>query len=188
MAETAAQGVDGLEIDPGALRRKYAEERERRLGADSGRIHVDIDDDDPFFRDPRADPTFRRAPVDEDVDVVVIGGGFAGLMIASRLRKTGVGSFKIIDKAGDFGGNWYWNRYPGAACDTEAYIYMPLLEEVGYIPTEKYAKGAELFEYSRMIGRHFQLYENAPCSRRAGQRDALEMKQRPAGSSGPSAV
>jgi cation diffusion facilitator CzcD-associated flavoprotein CzcO len=160
MVATDPEGIE-LAIDPDALKKRYAEERERRMGADSGRIHIDIDDDDPFFRDPRADPDFTRPPVMEDVDVLVIGGGFAGLMIASRLRKAGVDSFRIVDKAGDFGGNWYWNRYPGAACDTEAYIYMPLLEDMGYVPSEKYAKGTEIFEYSRMIGRHFDLYAKA---------------------------
>jgi len=72
-----------------------------------------------------------------------------------------VQDLRIIEKGGDFGGTWYWNRYPGAACDTESYIYLPLLEEVGYIPTEKYAKGNEIFEHSRRIAQHFDLYRNS---------------------------
>ena len=68
---------------------------------------------------------------------MVIGGGFGGLMTAARLREDGVQDIRIIEKGGDFGGTWYWNRYPGAACDIESYIYLPLLEEVGYMPAEK---------------------------------------------------
>jgi cyclohexanone monooxygenase len=66
-----------------------------------------------------------------------------------------------VEKGGDFGGTWYWNRYPGAACDVESYIYLPLLEEIGYIPKEKYSQAAEILEHSRAIGRHFDLYRNA---------------------------
>ena len=95
------------------------------------------------------------------MEVAIIGGGFAGLLIGARLRQAGVEDLRIIEKGGDVGGTWYWNRYPGAACDTEAYIYLPLLEEVGYIPTEKYAKGPEILEHSRRIARHFDLYRNA---------------------------
>jgi cyclohexanone monooxygenase len=58
---------------------------------------------------------------------------------SARLRAAGVEDLCIIEKGGDFGGTWYWNRYPGAACDTESYIYLPLLEETGYMPSEKYA-------------------------------------------------
>jgi cyclohexanone monooxygenase len=93
--------------------------------------------------------------------VAVIGGGFAGLLLGARLRQAGVDDLRMIEKGGDFGGTWYWNRYPGAMCDTESYIYLPLLEEVGYIPTEKYAKAPEIMEHSRRIARHFDLYRNA---------------------------
>ena len=67
----------------------------------------------------------------------------------------------FIEKGGDFGGTWYWNRYPGAQCDIESYIYLPLLEELDYIPTEKYACAKEILEYSQAIGRHYDLYEGA---------------------------
>ena len=97
----------------------------------------------------------------DEVEVVVIGGGFGGLLAAARLREAGVKDLRVFEKGGDFGGTWYWNRYPGAACDVESYVYMPLLEETGYIPAAKYAKAPELFEHSRRIGRHFKLYENA---------------------------
>jgi cyclohexanone monooxygenase len=91
----------------------------------------------------------------------VIGGGFAGLLAAARLREAGVEDLRMIEKGGDFGGTWYWNRYPGAACDVESYIYLPLLEEVGYMPKEKYSKAPEILEHSRAIGRHFDLYRDA---------------------------
>jgi cyclohexanone monooxygenase len=93
--------------------------------------------------------------------VVVVGGGFGGQLAAARLREAGIDDLRIIEKGGDFGGTWYWNRYPGAACDIESYIYLPLLEEVGYVPTEKYARAPEILAHSRAIGKKFGLYERA---------------------------
>ena len=81
--------------------------------------------------------------------MVVIGGGFGGLLAGARLREAGVDDIRIIEKGGDFGGTWYWNRYPGAACDVESYIYLPLLEEVGYVPKEKYTHAPEILAHSR---------------------------------------
>ncbi len=112
-----------------------------------------------FLEDPYVKP-IERAALHDDVEVLVIGGGFAGLLIGARLREGGVEDIRIVEKGGDFGGTWYWNRYPGAACDTEAYIYLPLLEEVGYIPTEKYAKAPEILAHSRRIAEHYDLYRN----------------------------
>ena len=68
--------------------------------------------------------------------------------------------FGIIEAGGDFGGTWYWNRYPGCQCDVESYIYLPLLEELGYMPKEKYAYAKEIFEHSQRIGKAYGLYEN----------------------------
>ena len=102
-------------------------------------------------RDPRADPDFTRDAILEDTDVAIIGGGISGLLTAVRLKQAGITNIRVIDRAGDFGGTWYWSRYPGAACDVESYIYMPLLEETGYIPTEKYAKAPEIFEHCQRI-------------------------------------
>lgn len=112
------------------------------------------------------------------MDVVIVGGGYGAQVVAVRLIEAGVNNFRIIEKAGDFGGTWvrksqlsntknadrlckYWNRYPGAQCDIESYIYMPLLEEVNYMPTEKYARAKELLKHSRMIGEKFDLYSRA---------------------------
>ena len=61
------------------------------------------------------------------------------MLAAVRLQEAGITNFRIIEKAGDFGGTWYWNRYPGAQCDIEGYLYLPLLEELNYIPKERYS-------------------------------------------------
>ncbi len=153
---------DALGFDPAALRRRYDEERDRRLRAEGNAQYVEVTGTYAhYLDDPHADPDFRRAAVNRAVEVLVVGGGFGGLLAAARLRAAGFEDICIIEKAADFGGTWYWNRYPGAACDTESYIYMPLLEETGYMPVSKYAKAPELLEHTRRIGRHFGLYEHA---------------------------
>jgi cyclohexanone monooxygenase len=95
------------------------------------------------------------------VEVVVIGGGFGGLLAAARLREAGIDDVRIVEKGGDFGGTWYWNRYPGAMCDVESYIYLPLVEELGAVPSEKYARAPEILAHSQAIGRHYDLYRGA---------------------------
>ena len=146
-------------FDPVALREKYRVERDRRLRADGSAQYLRTTGKYAhYLDDPYADPNFTRDPIAEDVEIIIMGGGFGGLLSAARLAEAGVHDIRIVEKAGDFGGTWYWNRYPGAACDTESYIYMPLLEEVGYIPTSKYAKAPELYEHCRRIGRHYDLY------------------------------
>ena len=144
------------------LREKYRAERDRRLRAEGNAQYVETRGRFAhYLDDPHADPNFTRAPLEETVEVAILGGGFGGLLAAARLIEAGVEDFRIIEKAGDFGGTWYWNRYPGAACDTESYIYMPLLEEVGYVPKHKYAKAPELLEHCQRIGRHYDLYRRA---------------------------
>ncbi len=91
----------------------------------------------------------ERDVIIEETDVVVIGTGWAGMSTAAYLTKQGVTNYRMLDKAGDFGGTWYWNRYPGCMCDVESYTYLPLLEEVGYMPTKKYAHAQEIFEYAQ---------------------------------------
>ena len=110
--------------------------------------------------DPHSPPVVRD-PISQDVDVVVIGGGFAGLIAGARLKQAGVEDVHIIEMGGDFGGVWYWNRYPGIQCDNESYTYIPLLEELNYMPSKKFADGAEIHEHCRRIGKHFGLYEGA---------------------------
>ncbi|MGH6956316.1 MAG: flavin-containing monooxygenase, partial [Caulobacteraceae bacterium] len=114
-----------------------------------------------YVDDPYVEPGFSRAPLTDTVDALVIGGGFGGLLAAARLREAGVERIRIVEKGGDFGGTWYWNRYPGAQCDIESYIYLPLLEETGYLPKEKYSFAAEIRAHARRIGERFDLYKDA---------------------------
>src|SRR5579872_6089441 len=150
------------DFDPAALRDKYRLERDKRLRPDANDQYVEVNGDfRHYVDDPYVTPGFTRAPLTDEVEVVIIGGGFGGLMAAARLREAGVEKIRIVEKGGDFGGTWYWNRYPGAQCDIESYIYLPLLEETGYIPKEKYSFAAEIREHSRRIGEHFDLYKDA---------------------------
>ena len=157
----ANSAIQDLGFEPDALRDKYRQERDKRLRADGNDQYREVVGDfTRFGDDPYATPD-SRAPLSDDLDVAIIGGGFGGLLAGARLRQAGVKSIRIIEKGGDFGGTWYWNRYPGAQCDVEAYIYLPLLEELDYIPTERYARAPEIMEYSRAIGKKFELYDNA---------------------------
>jgi cation diffusion facilitator CzcD-associated flavoprotein CzcO len=151
-------------FDPDALREKYRLERDKRMRADGNTQYIEVAG--PFadyLRDPYTEPFERSAFVD-DVTVAVIGGGFAGLITGARLRQAGIDDFRIIEKGGDFGGTWYWNRYPGAQCDVESYVYLPLLEETSYVPTEKYARAPEILKHCRRIAQHFELYERSCLS------------------------
>ncbi|HEX4179445.1 MAG TPA: NAD(P)/FAD-dependent oxidoreductase [Caulobacteraceae bacterium] len=151
-----------LDFDPDALREKYRQERDRRLRPDANAQYVEVTGDfRHYVDDPYVKPGFTRAPLTDQVEVVVIGGGFGGLLAAARLREAGVKDIRVVEKGGDFGGTWYWNRYPGAQCDIEAYIYLPLLEETGYIPKEKYSFAGEIRAHARRIGETFDLYRNA---------------------------
>lgn len=157
MTETVGQALD---VD--ALRRRYAEERARRLRADGIAQYVEMTGAFArFAEDPWVDGDVAREPLTDEVDVAVIGAGFGGLLTGARLRQLGVQSVRLIDRAADVGGTWYWNRYPGIACDVESYVYMPLLEELGYTPSEKYAKGPEIFAHCRRIALHYDLYRDA---------------------------
>ncbi|MFC3069888.1 flavin-containing monooxygenase [Phenylobacterium soli] len=165
MADDAAittGGADDLGFDPDALKAKYIAERDKRLRGDANAQYVEIAGRFAhYLEDPYVQPGFTRAPLTDEVDVAVIGGGFGGLLVGARLREAGISDIRIIEKGGDFGGTWYWNRYPGAACDIESYIYLPLLEEVGYMPVEKYARAPEILRHSRAIAEKFDLYRNA---------------------------
>ena len=154
--------TEEIEIDVEALARRYEEEKRKRQRADGLAQYRKFTGEFAHMAvDRRADAGFTRDPVIDDTDVLVIGGGIGGLLVAARLREQGVKDIRIVDRAADFGGTWYWNRYPGARCDVESYIYMPLLEETGYVPTEKYASAPEIFAHAQRIGRHFDLYDGA---------------------------
>lgn len=153
---------ENLAFDPDALRERYRVERDKRLRGDGNEQYQEMAGEfGHFIEDPYVDGDLEREPLTDEVEVVVIGGGFGGLIAAARLTEIGVTDVRIIEKGGDFGGTWYWNRYPGAACDTEAYIYLPLLEELDYIPTQKYAHAPEILAHTRNIAEHYGLYENA---------------------------
>jgi len=149
-------------VDIPALREKYRYERDKRLRKEGSRQYVEVSDDYASFyeTDPHSPPVVR-APLTEEIDVAVLGGGFAGLLTSAGLKRAGVKSLRVIEMGGDFGGVWYWNRYPGISCDNDAYCYMPLLEEVNFMPSKKFADGVEIYEHCRRIGKHFGLYEGA---------------------------
>jgi cation diffusion facilitator CzcD-associated flavoprotein CzcO len=150
-----------LGFDPERLRAKYREERDKRLRPDGARQYVEPKGEfADFARDPWIDHAAERAPLTDRVEVAIIGGGFSGLLAGARLRQQGIESVRLIEKGGDFGGTWYWNRYPGLACDVESYVYLPMLEEVGTMPREKYSRGAEILEHCRAIARKFDLYRD----------------------------
>jgi cyclohexanone monooxygenase len=148
-------------VDKEALKRKYAEERAKRLRPDGNDQYVQIEGRFDHYLDDPYTPVVPRESNTDHVTVAIIGGGFAGLLTGARLKEAGVTDIRVIEKGGDFGGTWYWNRYPGAQCDTTSFIYLPLLEETGHMPTEKYAHGPEILEHSRRIGRQFGLYDGA---------------------------
>ncbi|TDJ11612.1 MAG: NAD(P)/FAD-dependent oxidoreductase [Deltaproteobacteria bacterium] len=153
---------EGPGFDPDALRKKYREEREKRIRQDGNEQYVEVKGEFAhYLDDPYVDPGFTRDPLTDQVDVVVIGGGFGGLLAGARLREAGVEDIRVIEKGGDFGGTWYWNRYPGAQCDIEAYVYLPLLEELEFVPKEKYTRAPEILAHSRAIGEKYDLYRNA---------------------------
>ena len=162
MAATARDLLGDIDFDPAELHAKYLHERDKRIRPDGNEQYVEITDRFASFGDdPWADASFEREPLTDHVDVVIVGGGFGGLLAAARLREIGVKRIRLIDAAGDVGGTWYWNRYPGAACDVQSYIYLPLLEELGAMPQHKYSFAPEIMEHSRRIARHYDLYDDA---------------------------
>lgn len=150
------------DIDIPAIREKYAIERAKRLRPEGGSQYLELEGE--FAEFSEVDPyttVVERDPVAEDVDVVILGGGFSGLLAGAYLKKAGVDGIRVIEMAGDFGGVWYWNRFPGIQCDNDAYCYIPLLEELDFMPSKKFADGAEIFQHCRNIGKHFGLYDGA---------------------------
>ena len=151
-----------LDFDPQELREKYRSERDKRVREDGENQYIEAASEFAEYAD--TDPyveAINRDPLALNITVAIIGAGFSGLMTAARLKERGITDIRIIESGGDFGGTWYWNRYPGAQCDIESYCYLPLLDEIGYMPKEKYSYAPEIFEHTQRVGHHFGLYDNA---------------------------
>ena len=151
-----------LDFDPQELREKYRSERDKRVREDGENQYIEAASEFAEYAD--TDPyveAINRDPLALNITVAIIGAGFSGLMTAARLKERGITDIRIIESGGDFGGTWYWNRYPGAQCDIESYCYLPLLDEIGYMPKEKYSYAPEIFEHTQRVGHQFGLYDNA---------------------------
>ncbi|MEQ9450452.1 MAG: NAD(P)/FAD-dependent oxidoreductase [Pseudomonadales bacterium] len=160
MSESVVE--EQLDFDPEALRAKYRAERDKRLRADGNTQYQEVAGDfSRYVDDPYVAEEIEREPLTDLIEVLIVGGGFGGLIMGARLSEAGINDFRIVEKGGDFGGTWYWNRYPGAACDTESYIYLPLCEELGFIPKEKYTHAPEILAHCHNIGKHYDLYRRA---------------------------
>ncbi|MDI3098876.1 NAD(P)/FAD-dependent oxidoreductase [Streptomyces sp. AN-3] len=147
---------------PAELRRRYRVERERRVRPDGTRQYLAADAEFGYYADdPYAVASGAREPLRDDVDVAVVGGGFGGILAGARLRQRGVRRVRIVEKGGHFGGTWYWNRYPGIHCDIESHVYLPMLDETGYVPEWKYAPGEEIRRHAVRIAEKFDLGADA---------------------------
>jgi cation diffusion facilitator CzcD-associated flavoprotein CzcO len=151
-----------LNFDPDQLREKYRQERDKRIRADGNDQYIEVTGDfSHYIDDPYVEPGFEREAVNAEVEVLIIGGGFGGMLAAARLRDTGIDDLMIVEKGGGFGGTWYWNRYPGASCDIESLVYFPLLEETGFVPKQRYTNAAETLEYCQVIAEQYRLHDIA---------------------------
>ena len=148
-------------FDPDALRNRYADERAKRLRPDGKDQYLEVIGRYAEFAEDHFGAVADRAPMEAEVDALIVGGGFGGLLAGARLRQAGLADVRIVEKGGRIGGTWYWNQYPGAQCDIESYIYLPLLEELGVIPTERYAHAPEILAHAQRIADHFDLFDRA---------------------------
>ncbi|KAH7010471.1 hypothetical protein EDB80DRAFT_750804 [Ilyonectria destructans] len=162
------------------VQEKYQQERVRRLRDDGMAQFTDLFELDKFKKflaDPwtQDTPTNGTAPptppADQHCEILIVGAGHSGLLFAARLIDAGFSPDDIlmVDNAGGFGGTWYWNRYPGLMCDVESYIYMPLIEETGYMPKMKYSSGEELRLNAERIATKWKLQDRAMFHCRASR-------------------
>ena len=156
-----AKEYSNLGFDPNEIRAKYQAERDKRLRDDGNQQYIEIKDEFAHYTEDPYVKHIERDPIDCATEVVIIGGGFGGLLAGARFQQAGITDVRIIEAGGDFGGTWYWNRYPGAQCDIESYCYLPLLEELNYMPKEKYSYAPEIYAHSQSIAENFDLYEGA---------------------------
>jgi cation diffusion facilitator CzcD-associated flavoprotein CzcO len=159
---TCAPTLTPKDIDIPAMREKYRQERDRRLRSDGQKQYARLTGGvvPDYAADPHM-PVAPRAAISEEVDVVILGAGWGGIMAAYHLTQAGVTSLRNVDTAGDFGGVWYWNRYPGIQCDNESYCYLPLLEETGFMPSKKFTDGAEIYQYCKSIADRYGFADKA---------------------------
>ena len=148
-----------------AIKARFADERNVRLAyrpEGRGQYITDFSGGLATYEtDPYGGEVIERAPIEDTVEVLFIGGGFSALLTSARLREVGVESIRIVERGADVGGTWYWNRYPGVACDVVAYDYLPLLDEMNYVPSRHYAYGPEIYAHCQAIARKYDLYELA---------------------------
>ncbi|MEM7018316.1 MAG: NAD(P)-binding protein, partial [Pseudomonadota bacterium] len=145
------------------IKQKFAEERDLRLKyrpEGTKQFTSDLSGDlAKYATDAHAEEIKPREPLNDTVECLFIGGGFSALLTSARLREKGVESIRIVERGSDVGGTWYWNRYPGAACDVVSYDYLPLLDEMDYIPKDRYSKAPEIFAHCQAIAERYNLYE-----------------------------
>ena len=165
------------------LRVRYRAERDKRLRGDGNNQYLEPTGRFAGITDDPYTERVERDSVHDDVTVAVVGAGFSGLVTGAALKKAGIEDIRLLDAAGDVGGVWYWNRYPGAMCDTAAMIYLPLLEETGTVPSAKYVPAHEIFAHAQSIATTFNLYDNALLSTSVTR--FLGMNRRPVGVSRP---
>jgi cyclohexanone monooxygenase len=152
------------ELPPGASfnaeeQARYRAFKEARLGA-ADYIAMEGGEFARYLEDVYSQAPVQREALTDDCEILVVGAGFAGLLLWYKLRAAGIFDVRFCEKGGDVGGTWYWNRYPGIACDVEAYSYLPLLEEMEYIPSMKFASGFEILEYCQRMAERFGFYEH----------------------------
>ena len=147
------------------IKHKFAEERDLRLNyrpEGTSQFISDLTGDlAKYTIDPYANGLVEREPIDDQVEVLFIGGGFSALLTSARLREKGVESIRIVERGADVGGTWYWNRYPGVACDVVSYDYLPLLDEMDYVPVNHYSRGSEILSHCQAIANKYDLYKLA---------------------------
>ncbi len=162
MTQMLRDTLGDIDFNPAALKARYLQERDKRLRDEGNEQYIEVKGDFSNYVDDPYVERIEREPVFDDVEIAIIGGGFGGLMMGGRLREAGwAHGIRVIEQGGDFGGTWYWNRYPGAMCDVESYCYLPMLEELNYIPKHKYSFAPEIMAHSQNIARHYKLYDNA---------------------------
>ena len=158
---SAAETVE-LGFDPDALREKYRAERDKRIRPEGNDQYIEVTGDfSHYVDDPYVTAEIDREPVRTATEVLIIGGGFGGMLAAARLKQAGITDIMLVEKGAGFGGTWYWNRYPGASCDIEAYVYLPMLEETGFVPRQKYTNAGETLAYCEVLAETYGLHDNA---------------------------